>query len=157
MVYIMTSKDIAIEIQEIFEQNKLDDLKYFLKRRQSLNNTNMYLIYLFHLIQSAGILTTTVAAGYDQRYLIWIGVALNMLASLINVYEKTNNNILKKLLADINKIKEGTYVDEGILIDTDKPASNTSRNTSVSNQVVDEQKPEDSITSPLITTKSSTT
>lgn len=153
----MTSKDIAIEIQEIFEQNKLDDLKYFLKRRQSLNNTNMYLIYLFHLIQSAGILTTTVAAGYDQRYLIWIGVALNMLASLINVYEKTNNNILKKLLADINKIKEGTYVDEGILIDTDKPASNTSRNTSVSNQVVDEQKPEDSITSPLITTKSSTT
>jgi hypothetical protein len=111
---------ISTEIKEIFEKNKIEDLKRFLRRRQNLNNSNMYLIYLFHLVQSAGILTTTIAAGYDQRYLIWIGVGLNMLASLIDIYEKTNNNISKKLLADIQKIKEGTYVDEGTIVEPEQ-------------------------------------
>jgi hypothetical protein len=119
----MVSKEIAAEIKDIFDQNQLTDLKRFLKKRHTLNSCNAKLVYLFHLIQSAGILTTTIAAGYNQRYLIWVGVGLNILASLIDVYEKTNNNILKKLLADINKIKEGNYIDESPLIDTgDKPA-----------------------------------
>jgi len=47
-------------------------------------------------------------------------VGLNLCASLINVYEKTNNNILKKLMADIKAIKDDNYVDEGALIEPEK-------------------------------------
>jgi GTP:adenosylcobinamide-phosphate guanylyltransferase len=70
------------------------------------------LIYLFHIVQSAGILTTTVAAGYNFREIIWVGVGLNILASIINAFEKTNSSISKSLLKDINAIRDGTYVDE---------------------------------------------
>ena len=111
------SKDIALEIKEIFDNNQLEDLKRFMNKRRCLNYCNMCLIYLFHFIQSVGILTTTIAAGYDFKYLVWVGIGLNILASLINIYEKTNNNILKKLMNEIKTIKDGNYIDEGQLVD----------------------------------------
>jgi hypothetical protein len=109
--------NVNIEIQAIFETNKLTDLKAFMNKRKCLNEWNMVLIYLFHVVQSAGILTTTIAAGYDMKLLVWVGVGFNILASLINVFEKTNNGISKHLLKDINAIKDGTYVDEGTMIE----------------------------------------
>lgn len=83
----------------------------------------MVLIYLFHIVQSAGILTTTIAAGYDMKSLVWIGVGLNILASLINVFEKTNNSISKALLKDIQAIKDGTFLDEGTTVEIQSTAS----------------------------------
>ena len=112
------SKDISLEIQTIFDNNKVDDLKRFLKKRQCLNTTNSYLIYLFHLVQSAGILTTSIAAGSNYIELVWVGIGLNIFATLINVYEKTNNSISAKLIHDIKLIKDNHYVDEGVLIET---------------------------------------
>ena len=109
--------NVNTEIQVIFETNKLNDLKGFIKKRKCLNEWNMALVYLFHIIQSAGILTTTIAAGYDMKILVWVGVGFNILASLINVFEKTNNGISKHLLKDINAIKDGTYIDEGTMIE----------------------------------------
>jgi len=90
----------------------LEDLKQFISRRKCLNSWNIGLVYLFHFIQSVGILTTTIATGYDMKEIIWVGVGLNILASFINVIEKTNNGISKHLLKDITAIKDGTYVDE---------------------------------------------
>ena len=116
----MTKKDTTLEIKQIFDTNELDDLKRFMEKRRCLNSCNMYLIYIFHIVQSAGIMTTTIAVGYDKIYLIWLGVGLNIIASLINIYEKTNNNILKKLMIDIQAIKTGNYIDEGALIETEK-------------------------------------
>ena len=109
--------NVNTEIQIIFETNKLTDLKGFIKKRKCLNEWNMALVYLFHIVQSAGILTTTIAAGYDMKLLVWVGVGFNILASLINVFEKTNNGISKHLLKDINAIKDGTYVDEGPVVE----------------------------------------
>ena len=112
------------EIQTIFENNVIADLKRFLAKRQCLNTTNSYFIYLFHLVQSAGILTTSIAAGSNNTNMVWIGVGLNLFATLIHVYEKTNNALLKKLMHDINLIKEGNYIDEGQLLETgDTPAT----------------------------------
>jgi len=105
------------EIQHIFDTNKLEDLKEFINRRKCLNNWSIALIYLFHFIQSAGILTTTIAAGYDIKAIVWVGVGLNILASMINIFEKTNNGISKKLMKDIQAIKDGTYVDESEVIE----------------------------------------
>jgi hypothetical protein len=113
----MSVPNVNTEIQTIFETNKLTDLKAFMQKRKCLNEWNMVLIYLFHVVQSAGILTTTIAAGYDMKVLVWVGVGFNILASLINVFEKTNNGISKHLLKDINAIKDGTYIDEGTMVE----------------------------------------
>ena len=104
-------------IQKIFDDNELQDLKRSLEHRQCLNRCNTTLVYIFHLVQSAGILTTTIATGLNMNYLIWVGVGLNITASLLNVYEKTNANLSKKLLETINEIKKGTYVDEGVVVE----------------------------------------
>ena len=109
--------DVSVEIQSIFEKNKLDDLKEFMGKRKCLNAWNMALIYLFHIVQSAGILTTTIAAGYDMKDLVWVGVGLNITATLINVFEKTNRSISKHLMKDIQAIKQGLYVDESEMIE----------------------------------------
>jgi len=114
-----TKNDISLEIQSILDNNELDDLKRFLSKRRCLNASNSYLIYLFNFVQSLGILTTSYAAGNNNATLIWIGISLNFVATLISIYEKTNSSILKKLMADIKLIKEGNYVDEGELIDVE--------------------------------------
>jgi hypothetical protein len=112
-----TSKPMTSEIENILNKNTVDDLREFIKRRKCLNSCNLTLVYLFHIVQSAGILVTTIAAGYDMKELIWVGVGLNVGASLLNVFEKTNNGISKHLLKDIKSIREGTYVDESECVD----------------------------------------
>lgn len=107
--------NVSTEIQSILEKNKLEDLKEFIGKRKCLNGCNLALIYLFHIVQSAGILTTTVAAGYNFKELIWVGVGLNIVATIINAFEKTNSSVSKGLLKDINAIRDGTYVDESAL------------------------------------------
>lgn len=106
------------EIIKIFKDNKIQDLKRFIKKKERLNEYNYYMMYLFYIIQSAGILTTSIATSYNYTNYIWLGVGLNMFASLLRSYEEYNNNIIKKLHAEINNIKNGTYVDEDIIIDT---------------------------------------
>ncbi len=113
-------------INKIFEENQFNDLIRFMKKRQCLNTSNMYLKYLFHLVQAAGILTTTIATGYNYTYLIWVGVGMNVTASLIHSLEQINNSMSQKLLKDILAIKENKYVDEGVLIETDKQKESNS-------------------------------
>jgi hypothetical protein len=129
---INKKRDIVLEIQTIFDNNKINDLHRFLAKRQCLNTTNSYLIYLFHLVQASGILTTSIAAGTNNTELVWIGIGLNIFATLINVYEKTNNSISSKLLSDIKLIKDNHYVDEGEFIDTGSQ-NNHARKSRVSN------------------------
>jgi hypothetical protein len=132
----MQNSEISLEIKKIFENNELEDLKRFMRKRQCLNKTNICLLYLFHLLQTSGIFVTTIAAGYDTKFLIWIGVGLNLLATLINIYEKTNNNLIKKLLVDIKAIKDGKYVDESAQVEiekNDKPTSSADKNAEPEN------------------------
>jgi len=125
----LTNEDVENEIRNIFNQNKISDLKKFLNKRSCLNKTNHVLVYLFHIIQSAGVLTTTIAAGYNMKELVWIGVGMNILASLINVFEKTNDTMSKRILKDIQAIKTGTYVDEGTIIDIDTKSNDKEKNS----------------------------
>jgi hypothetical protein len=112
-----TKQEIALEISNIFDANQLADLKRFLSKRQCLNFSNTILIYIFHVVQTSGILLTTIAAGYDIKALVWVGAGVNALASLIKIFETTNNSILKKLMVDIKKIRDVTYVDEGVMVE----------------------------------------
>jgi len=156
----VTDEDVENQIRNIFNQNKIDDLKKFLNKRACLNRTNHVLIYLFHIIQSAGVLTTTIAAGYNMKELVWIGVGMNILASLINVFEKTNDSMSKRILKDIQSIKTGTYVDEGSIIDVDvknhdnKSSQNKSEGNPIGNQSATESEAGDTET--LLPNKSAT-
>lgn len=115
------------EIQALLNANTMSDLKRFIRQRQSLNAVNVYLKYFFHLIQTAGLLTTAVAQSYGWSNIVWAGIGLNSFASLIHIYEQTNNSISKHMLESIAKIKNGIYIDEDILIDTeDEKKSNVS-------------------------------
>ncbi len=115
------------EIQALLNANTMSDLKRFIKQRQSLNAVNVYLKYFFHLIQTAGLLTTAVAQSYGWTNIVWAGIGLNSVASLIHIYEQTNNSISKHMMESITKIKNGIYIDEDILIDTeDEKKSNIS-------------------------------
>ena len=122
---VTTAPDISMQIHAIFEQNKLGDLKEFVRKRKCLNEFNTVLMYLFHVVQSAGILTTTIAAGYDMKELLWIGVGINIVASLINIFEKTNLSISKHLMKDIEAIRNGTFVDESDVIEPPAPPAKT--------------------------------
>ena len=119
------------EIRIIFEENKMSDLKRFMAKRQRLNTANGWLIYLFHIFQSAGILTTTIATGYNLRELIWVGVGLNVVSTLMNVFEKINTSISTKLMKDISSIREDKYVDEGTIVNDikDKDEKKTEADT----------------------------
>ena len=109
-------------MEKILEDNKINDLKRFIAKRQCLNSCNMFMIYFFHIFQASGILTTTIAAGYNIKELVWIGVGLNLLATLIHVFEQTNNSISKNLLHNIELIQKGEYTDEAIIEIDKKPA-----------------------------------
>ena len=107
------------EIQEVLNKNMMEDLHRFLAKRQCLNSVNMYMNYIFHFIQTAGVLTTAIAESYGWSNIVWVGVGLNSLATLIHVYEHSNNKILEHMMQNIKKIKNGTYLDESALIDDD--------------------------------------
>jgi hypothetical protein len=125
---LSNTNDISIQkrINDLLDKNKIEDLERFLDKRKNLNNTNSKLIYIYHALQTAGILITTLAAGYNLQYLIWIGVGLNCCASLINIYEQINNTILNKLLNNIKLIKDNKYIDEDPFIDIEI-SSNTNK------------------------------
>jgi hypothetical protein len=100
------------EINNLLNDNKHKDLERFLNQRKCLNVTNQWLLYGFHLIQSCGLLLTSYGTSVNNNNLLWIGISLNSLASLLHMYEKINSNINKKLLNNIIMIKHGKYIDE---------------------------------------------
>ena len=108
------------EIELIMHKNVVEDLQKFIKKRACLNNCNMYLTYVFHLLQTGGMITTTISASYNYKEVLWIGIGLNALATLISVYEKINQSISDKMLESIKSIKAGEYLDEPNQINTDE-------------------------------------
>lgn len=105
----MNKETIESQINSIFDNNKLDVLKDFMRKRKCLNTCNIYILYLFHIVQLSGILISSIGANLNDIKIIWLGISLNMLASLIQVYEKINYFQLKKITNDIKLIKEDTY------------------------------------------------
>jgi hypothetical protein len=109
----------VLQVSEVLQANKISDLKRFLKSRQCLNTTNICFTYLFYVVQMVGLLTTSVAQSYNMSNIVWVGIGLNSLATLIHTFEQTNTKLSNHMLDNITNIKNGTYVDEGILIDID--------------------------------------
>ena len=104
--------ELTIVIEDILAKHREEDMRDLLQTRQCLNNVNGWLISLFHLVQTVGILLTSFAAGTGRTSLVWGGVILNSLASLMQIYIKAHDASLKKMLADLKLIKKGRYEDQ---------------------------------------------
>ena len=55
---------------------------------------------------------TTIAAGYDMKNIVWLGAALNAIATLIQVFEHLNITLCKMYAKDIHRIRINEYEDE---------------------------------------------
>lgn len=108
-------------IDETFDYNRYADLRRFIEKRDKLIAYNNVMVYMFHLSQTLGIMITSISASSNNPGYIWLGIFFNALASLISLWEKTNSQIMKKLMEDIKLIREGRYVDEGSLIEIEDP------------------------------------
>jgi hypothetical protein len=115
-----TQDEVTVQIKEIFAKNQLDDLNRFIAKRSTLNRFTTFLMYGSYVFQSSGIFITTLATGYSLPELTWVGIGLNMMSTLMIVFEKLNTSISTKILKDIQSIRNGTYVDEGIIVDDTK-------------------------------------
>jgi hypothetical protein len=122
------SQNIQKKINDLLDNNKISDLERFLNKRKNLNDTNSKLIYIYHALQSAGILITTIGTGYNIQYLIWIGIGLNSGAALISIYEQINNTMLNKLLNNIKLIKDNKYIDEDAFVDIEITSNTNNKN-----------------------------
>jgi hypothetical protein len=123
------------QVNTILEENKLADLKNFLSRRHILNRCNSCMIYLFHIVQTVGILATSLSASTNDTRVLWVGIGLNMTASIIQIYEKINNDQMKRILLDIQSIKNGTYIDESAYIDPEATNIKMTQNPGPTNEM----------------------
>lgn len=112
IIFLYMSLNNDDSVNNILNKNKIVDLNKFLERRAYLNNYNIKLNYAFHIIQSSGIFCTTLSSSYEIVPLLWIGIGLNFIASLITISQKINETLSQKALADIISIKNNTYIDE---------------------------------------------
>jgi len=103
------------QIYNILANNRIEDLKRFLNKRQCLNLSNQYLNYLYNFIQATAIIITSVGQSYQNPYCIWSGVGLSSLAGVIHHIENSNSKISKVLFNNIKQIKMGQYIDESII------------------------------------------
>lgn len=114
------SKNVRKEMNDLFINNEIDDLKRMLNKRQRLNLSNMVFLYTFHIMQALGLFITAMAASFDYKGLIWVGIGCNVIAQLLNRFENINNAISDRLLQDVTTMKENQYIDEGLLVDPEK-------------------------------------
>ena len=126
----MNDEETKIEILQIINKNKIDDLKRFISKRGCLNISNQYLTYLFYGLQSVGVFATSLGTSYQNEYLVWSGVGCNTLASFVYIVINSNSKINHTLFSNIKSIKNNTYIDEASLDTFDKKSvSNTATNT----------------------------
>ena len=102
-------------INELFNSNKIEDLKDFIKQRSCLNTSNQYLTYLFYFFQTSGVFSVSLGQAYSNPYLSWGGVGLNSLASFVYIVINSNSKINTQLMQNIQQIFKGEYIDEGTI------------------------------------------
>jgi hypothetical protein len=113
------SLDIISKINKISQDKEIEYLHKFIKNIEDLNYWNSYSIYVYHLIQSSGLIISSYGTSEKNTTILWTGIGLNMLASIIHIYEKINNGKIKKLKEEIKQIKNRTFESQQSLINID--------------------------------------
>jgi len=123
-------------VNEIFNKNKIDDLNNFVKKRSCLNTSNEILSVLFYIFQSGNVFITSLGNAYKNPYLIWSGVGMGTLASILYLLMNNNTKINTRLMTNIKAIRENKYTDEITdVFDNKSLKENNNINTNNSNSI----------------------
>ncbi len=95
------------------QMNRIRDLDRLLASRDRLHTCNYYLTYLFHISQAFGVFTVAICQALSLGDYLFVGVGLNILASVFEAFRQFNTKVSIKKLKDIDSIRRGDYVDEG--------------------------------------------
>lgn len=109
---IITDEETRIKINNIINKNKVDDLLRFINKRQNLNCSNQLFGYLFYIIQTISIFSTSLGQYNGNAYLIWSGIGLTSIGTLVHAIINSNTKINSSLMNNITHIKNGNYIDE---------------------------------------------
>ena len=107
---IFTDEQTAIKINNIINKNKIDDLMRFINKRQNINCSNQLFGYLFYIIQTISVFSTSLGQYNSNVYLIWSGIGLTSVGTLIHAIINSNNNLLTIILPRINTKLACTYI-----------------------------------------------
>lgn len=95
------------------QENRLKDLNQLLEARDKIHALNIWLTYMFHFTQAFGVFTVAICQALDLGKYAFIGVGMNILASVFEAIRQFNTKLSVKKLKDIDSIRRGDYVDEG--------------------------------------------
>lgn len=109
---ILTDEQTALKINNMINKNKIADLRRFFSKRQTLNVSNQWFGYLFYILQTASVFSTSLGQSYTNPYLIWSGIGLTSIGTLIHAIINSNTKINNNLMKNIKDITQGTYIDE---------------------------------------------
>jgi hypothetical protein len=129
---ILTDEQTALKINNMINKNKLADLKRFFSKRQNLNISNQWFGYLFYLLQTASVFSTSLGQSYTNEYLIWTGIGLTSFGTLIHAIINSNTKINNNLMKNIKDIKQGSYIDESNIDGLDEKKSIHDNGTGIS-------------------------
>ena len=135
---ILTDEQTALKINNMINKNKVEDLRRFINKRQNLNISNQWFGYLFYLLQTASVFSTSLGQSYTNPYLVWTGIGLTSFGTLIHAIINSNTKINNNLMKNIKEIKGGTYVDESNIdgLDEKKSIHSTAGTTGTNNNAV---------------------
>jgi hypothetical protein len=129
---ILTDEQTALKINNMINKNKLADLKRFFSKRQNLNISNQWFGYLFYLLQTASVFSTSLGQSYTNAYLIWTGIGLTSFGTLVHAIINSNTKINNNLMKNIKDIKQGSYIDESNIDGLDEKKSIHDNGTGIS-------------------------
>jgi len=133
---ILTDEQTALKINNMINQNKVEDLKRFISKRQNLNVSNQWFGYLFYILQTASVFSTSLGQSYGNPYLIWSGIGLTSIGTLIHAIINSNTKINNNLMKNIKEIKGGSYIDELNIDGLDEKKSIHSNSNGISNNAL---------------------
>lgn len=112
-------------IQKLLDAHLLSDLKITLERRHFYNTVNIYLGIGFEFFSVGGVLVNGVGLSTGNQTLAWIGLSAMGIALFLKNIQKQNTKFLNLSMADIIKMRNGEYVDEGVYVEVDDRKDNT--------------------------------
>ena len=120
---ILTDEQTILTINNMINKNKIEDLKRFINKRQNINVSNQWFGYLFYILQTVSVFSTSLGESYSNPYLIWSGIGLTSVGTLVHAIINSNTKINNNLMKNIKDIKQGYYIDESNIDGLDEKKS----------------------------------
>jgi hypothetical protein len=89
-------------MEEIIQQKKRDDLEHAIKCGSCLSCSVLTFEYLALALSYIGVFISAIATAYNDVVLIWVGLGITKLATLLNTFKTINRKLAQKYTQVIN-------------------------------------------------------